>query len=134
MKIVEIESPYSGPTTGIIKRNIAYARCAAHMLVIDGFVPLASHLLYTQFLDDKDEEERELGITRGKQLIKPHIVAVFTDYGVSKGMAYGIKQAKERGITIGYTMLWPGIPRCMLPETAEGIYEEYGISPAEEWL
>jgi len=99
MKIVILESPYAGE----VERNINYAkRCVRHSLK-KGEAPMASHLLYTQMLDDKVPAERELGIAAGLAWRKvAEASVVYTDLGISEGMKYGIKAAEDAGIRIIY--------------------------------
>lgn len=104
MKLVVIESPYAGH----VARNKEYARqCMRHSLGL-GEAPIASHLLYTQpcILDDTVPEERQQGIDAGLAWgEKADLVAVYTDFGISKGMRYGIEAAKSANIPIVYRRL-----------------------------
>jgi len=97
MKRVILESPYAGD----IERNINYARqCVKHSLSL-GEAPIASHLLYTQqgILDDTIPEERLQGINSGLKWKEVADLQVFyIDYGISKGMQYGMDYAKEHNI------------------------------------
>ncbi len=61
MKRVILESPYAGD----VEKNLAYAREALKHSLSCGESPLASHLLYTQVLDDASPNERLLGIEAG---------------------------------------------------------------------
>lgn len=101
MNLVEIESPYAGD----IETHIVYARrCMADSLK-RGEAPLASHLLYTQpgILDDSVPDERKLGMKAGKEWSRmANLTAVYTDYGLSKGMERGITDAAERGRRIEF--------------------------------
>ena len=108
MRLVIIESPYAGDTA----RNTAYARAAVRDSLLRGEAPIASHLLYTQpgVLDDNDPAERQHGIDAG---LAWHMVAeatvVYADYGISRGMAYGIAKARRDDTPIEYRFLsgWP---------------------------
>lgn len=97
MKLVVIESPYSGD----IKRNILYLKlCLRHSLSL-GEAPFASHLFYTQFLNDDNPEERKLGMDAGfAWQARADLVAVYTDLGISKGMNEGIFSATRYGIPV----------------------------------
>lgn len=102
---VIIESPYAGD----IDRNERYARACMKDCLERGEAPFASHLLYTQdgVLDDSDPIEREWGIEAG--LIWGYcadLTAVYTDYGISKGMQYGIDNANKAGRLIEYRSLY----------------------------
>lgn len=104
MKRVEIESPFAGD----VETNIEYARrCMADSLR-RGEAPLASHLLYTQpgVLDDDIPAERELGMRAGKVWSEhAELVAVYVDRGITKGMRWGIDEARNRGIPVEFRSL-----------------------------
>ena len=86
-----IESPYAGDT----KRNIEYARLCIKDSLLRGESPIASHLLYTQVLDDTTPEERELGIEAGLAWMCVADLHVFyVDYGMSSGMEYARRMSK----------------------------------------
>ena len=96
MKLVILESPYAGD----IKTNIEYGRRAVRDSLSKCEAPIASHLLYTQdgILDDNIPEERQWGIDAGLawRTVAEGTV-VYTDYGISKGMQYGIDDATSNG-------------------------------------
>lgn len=97
MKKVILESPFSG----FVERNIKYARLCVRDSLMRGESPIASHLLYTQdgILNDNIEEERMHGINAGLEWKKVADLQVFyIDYGISKGMQYGMDYAKEHNI------------------------------------
>ena len=56
--LVYICSPFSGDTEENIKRAQDFCRFALKK----GNIPLAPHLMFPQFMDDKNEEERNLAI------------------------------------------------------------------------
>lgn len=63
-----------------------------------GEAPFASHLLYTQCLDDTNPEERRLGMEAGFVWRTPETkTVVYLDYGTSGGMARGIHNAHKKG-------------------------------------
>ena len=64
--IVYICSPYSGG----IDANVAAARRYCRFAVEQGYIPIAPHLLFPQFLDDNRSDERELGLFFGNALMK----------------------------------------------------------------
>jgi len=102
MELVILESPFAGD----VDRNTAYAR----KCMLDCFkrneAPFASHLLYTQVLDDNQEHARVLGINAGlKWGEKASKTVVYTDFGISKGMEYGIKNAETNGRLIEYRQI-----------------------------
>ena len=63
--LVYICSRYAGDLDANVRAAKRYCRFA----VESGYIPVASHLLYPQFLDDEDEGERELGLFFGKVLM-----------------------------------------------------------------
>ena len=60
-RLVVIESPYAGD----VVRNVAFCRNVCRYAVTQGCAPYASHLLFTQFLDDDLTDERAAGIFGG---------------------------------------------------------------------
>ena len=106
MKLVILESPYAGK----VGRNVAYARrCVRHSLEM-GEAPIASHLLYTQpgILDDNNELQRRWGIEAGLAWRKvAEKTVVYTDFGITRGMQYGIDTALAAGIEVEYRRLLP---------------------------
>lgn len=101
---VIIESPYAGD----IETNERYARACMKDCLQRGEAPFASHLLYTQegVLDDTIPEERSLGIDAGLVWgACADKTVVYTNLGTSKGMEYGIANAKRAGREIEYRRL-----------------------------
>lgn len=82
MRVV-IESPLSGD----FKRNKRYALwCGYHCYTL-GESAYASHLVFPQFLDDKNPEHREFGITAGYEWAQmAHMIFFYMDLGESSGM------------------------------------------------
>lgn len=101
MKLVIIESPFAGD----VERNIEYARACVRDSLSRGEAPIASHLLYTQpgILDDNIPFERKWGIDAGLAWRrKAELSAVYEDLGISEGMRYGIKAARNAGVPVEY--------------------------------
>lgn len=101
MKLLILESPFAGN----VEENIEYARRAVRDSLTRGEAPIASHLLYTQdgILDDNIPSERQWGIDAGLAWrVVSQGTVVYTDYGTSGGMAYGIAAAEESGKTVEY--------------------------------
>jgi len=105
MKRVILESPYAGD----IERNIKYARECLKDSLKRGEAPIASHLLYTQdgVLNDDIEDERMMGINAGLAWKEVADLQVFyIDFGMSTGMKYAEKYAKEYNINVEYRTLY----------------------------
>lgn len=101
-KLVAIESPLAGD----FARNIRYARLCCLDALNRGESPYASHLFFTQFLDDRDRGHRRAGIAAGDCWNNAaDYVAVYTDLGVSAGMRGGIMRAEAESQAIHYRKL-----------------------------
>ena len=91
-------SPYAGDVEGNVERAKIYCKNA----IFKGAMPVASHLLYPQFLNDNDPAERNLGMSFAVRLLSMcDQLWVFGDT-VSKGMKAEITFAEECGIPIRY--------------------------------
>ena len=96
MKRVIIESPYRGENYDRTELNVKYARACGSDCFNRNEAPFASHLLYTQMLDDTIPRERDLGIKAGLLYGRiTELTAVYYDMGISEGMVYGINAARE---------------------------------------
>ncbi len=92
MRRVILESPWRGDT----EANRAYAIKA--MIHSIGLLeaPFASHLLYTQFLNEENSKQSALGILLGFAWYKSaEACVVYTDLGISSGMMLGIEEAEK---------------------------------------
>lgn len=99
MRRVIIESPFAGD----VAVNMAYARRALLDSLSRGEAPLASHLLYTQVLDDLKPDDRQLGIDAGLAWLRlADASVVYTDFGISRGMQLGIDAARAAGIPVEF--------------------------------
>ena len=98
LPIAYIASPYSGNP----ERNTERARGYCRFAVSKGAIPFAPHLLYPQFMDDDDKEQRELGIRFALILLsKCDELWVFGDK-ISEGMSLEISKADKKGMPIRY--------------------------------
>jgi len=96
--LVYVCSPYRDDTQSNAERAKGYCR----FVINQNAVPFAPHLLYPQFLDDSDRDERDIGLRCGTAILKRcDQLWVFGDR-VSKGMAGEIAAAKKRGLPIRY--------------------------------
>ena len=96
--IIYVCSPFSCE----VEKNIAAARRYCRFAVDRGYIPIAPHLLFPQFLDDDDPHERELGLFFGNALMsKCSEVWVFGDT-ISNGMAAEIRRARWKNYRLRY--------------------------------
>ena len=96
--IVYICSPYAGD----IETNTAAARRYCRFAVEAGYIPIAPHLLFPQFLNDSDPKERELGLFFGNALLSKCVEMFVFGSRISEGMEAEIKRATWKGHRIRY--------------------------------
>ncbi len=96
--IVYICSPYAGD----IETNVVAASRYSRFAVEKGYIPIAPHLLFPQFLNDSDPNERELGLFFGNAIMsKCSEIWVFGSK-ISNGMAAEIKRARWKNYRLRY--------------------------------
>ncbi|MSS11828.1 DUF4406 domain-containing protein [Clostridium sp. WB02_MRS01] len=96
--LVYICSPYAGDTVRNVKNARKYSRFAFEQSTI----PIAAHLLFPQFMDDRNLAEREAAMHFNYVLLgKCEELWVFGDT-ISNGMAHEIGIAKKRRQKIRY--------------------------------
>lgn len=96
--IVYICSPYAGD----VETNVQKARRYCRFAVDKGYMPIAPHLLFSQFLNDDSPKERQLGIFFGNAVMsKCSEVWVFGEH-ISNGMEAEIKRAKWKNYRLRY--------------------------------
>ena len=96
--IVYICSPFSGNVDG----NIAAAQRYSRFAVDNGYIPVAPHLLFPQFLDDNDPKERQLGLFFGNALMSKCAEVWVFGGTISAGMEAEIKRAKWKNYRLRY--------------------------------
>lgn len=88
------------PLSGNMDANIEKARRYCRFAVESGCIPLAPHLLFPQFMNDSDPQERNLAMFMDVVLLtKCSELWVFGD-SVSKGMSIEIAKAKRNQMPI----------------------------------
>lgn len=95
---VYIVSKYRGDIDNNTKQAIRFCKFA----IEKGKMPIASHLLYPQILNDNDENEREMGTMFGLALIKCCDEVWCLGKDLSSGMQREIKEAKRIGKKIKF--------------------------------
>ena len=96
--IVYICSPFSGDVEG----NIASAQRFSRFAVDKGYIPIAPHLLFPQFLNDNDPKERQLGLFFGNALMSKCAEVWVFGSSISAGMEAEIKRAKWKDYRLRY--------------------------------
>jgi hypothetical protein len=99
-----LESPYKGN----VARNIRYAQFAAReMMFRYGEAAFASHLFYTQFMDDEIPTERQLGVRSSIVWARAvRSIAVYADFGITDGMRAAIESARDSQHVIQFRNLY----------------------------
>ena len=96
--IVYICSPLSGD----MDRNQEAARTYCRFAVDNGYIPLAPHIYFPQFMNEHSVKERNLALFMDMVLLsKCAELWVFGDI-ISKGMSMEIEKAKRKGQPIRY--------------------------------
>lgn len=99
MKIIYVCSPLRGD----MNRNISRARSYCSYVKDQNCVPVAPHLLFTQFMNDNDPSDRNLAFKMNEELLhKCDELWVFSGYGISDGMKIEIDIAERDNIPIKY--------------------------------
>lgn len=95
---VYVVSKYAGDT----KTNVANAIRYCRYVITQNGIPVASHLLYPQMLNDMDSTERELGMMFGLALLAECDEVWCFGCQQSQGMEEEIKEAKKLNKPIRY--------------------------------
>ena len=90
------------PSAGEIEKNVKAAQEYSRFAVEKGYIPIAPHLLFPQFLNDANPKERQLGLFFGNALMsKCSEVWVFGSR-ISAGMEAEINRAKWKNYRLRY--------------------------------
>jgi len=104
MDLVQVESPFAGNT----EENRQYALKAMRDCFDRDEAPFASHILYTEVLNDELFDERELGIRAGLCWGEAsERTVVYVDLGITRGMVQGIEAAHATGRPVVFRSLNP---------------------------
>ena len=94
---IYVASKYAGD----VEKNTAFAVNCCRRVIDEGCMPIASHLLYPQMLDDNNPDEREMGLMFGLALLAVcDEIWVFGE--VSAGVAREVSEAKRLKKRIRY--------------------------------
>lgn len=90
------------PCSGDVDANTAAARRYSRFAVEQGYIPIAPHLLFPQFLDDDNPKERQLGLFFGNAIMsKCSEFWVFGDT-ITSGMEEEIERAGWKNYRVRY--------------------------------
>ena len=116
-KLVYIASPYAGDVEG----NVAFAKAACRYAAAKGYTPVAVHLMYPQFLDDRVPKEREAGLKMGRRVLAACEEIWLCGERMSAGMKAEEAEAKRLGIPIRKV---PSSDICSFQKQTEGQRQE----------
>jgi hypothetical protein len=131
MKLVVIESPLAGD----FARNARYAKLCMLDAFRRGEAPFASHLLYTQMLNDEIPTDRKLGMAAGFAWgAVAELAVVYRDLGVSEGMRQGIENHVFQGTPVEYRVLPPDLMELLDRPRSLGdqVRPTSGFEPSKE--
>lgn len=104
-----IESPLRGATDELVQRNVLYADACMHDSLRRLEAPFLGHLLYPRVLDDRDEDQRHIGIQAHLAWLDgSQLVAVYMDHGITDGMRLAIDRAVALEIPYEFRELGKG--------------------------
>ena len=112
-KLVYIASPYAGDVEG----NVAFAKAACRYAAAKGYTPVAVHLMYPQFLDDRVPKEREAGLKMGRRVLAACEEIWLCGERMSAGMKAEKAEAQRLGIPIRKV---PSSDICSFQKQIEG--------------
>ena len=93
--LIFVCSPYRGGT----ETNTQNARRYCRLVMEQGGIPFAPHLLFTQFLDEENAAERRQGLRMGMEMLK--LCDELWAFGEpTEGMRMEIAQAERLGIPV----------------------------------
>lgn len=89
-KRIFVCSPYKGD----IEKNVEFAKDCCRFVTESGHYPFAPHLFCTQYLDDNNEAERDLGINCGMAFLEVCDELWYFGNNITSGMEKEIGWAK----------------------------------------
>ncbi len=113
MKLICISSPLRGDYNTNIKNAVEYCRLASEQNVL----PLAPHIIFSQWCNDTVPELREQGLKLGLALLEKADELWVMGEKISEGMRGEIVFAAEHGIPV-YFVEYPHIP-TLYPVSAD---------------
>ena len=94
--MVYICSPYRGS----VEKNTENARSYCRMAAERGYIPIAPHLLFPQFMGEETEPTRELALHMGMILLTKCQELWYFGNQISEGMKLELNRAMQRGTPV----------------------------------
>ena len=95
-KIIFVSSPYSGNVSQNRQDAIRYCK----QVVDKGCIPFAPHLLFPQFLNEEEPQDRELGIEFGLTILRRCDEFWMFGNSTSAGMQRELDEAEWIGLPV----------------------------------
>ncbi len=90
------------PLSGAVEDNQAKARGYCRFAVDRGYIPLAPHIYFTQFMNDASAKDRNLALFMDIVLLSKCAELWVFGETISQGMSIEIEKAKRKGQLIRY--------------------------------
>ena len=90
------------PLAGDIEANQAAARRYCRFAVDTGYIPIAPHLLFPQFMNDADPHERNLAMFMDTVLLTKCAELWVFGRKMSRGMSIELEKAREKQKTVRF--------------------------------
>lgn len=114
---------------GNLLKNIEEAHAACRFALSEGCFPYAPHLYFTQFLNDEDPEEREMGIILGLTwLARCDEIWIFGNK-ITEGMKREIDTAEKLEMPVRF-FVWKKQAEAAEPEKSDEMVEPAGAAGA----
>ena len=97
--------------------NVTFAKAACRYAAAQGYTPVAVHLMYPQFLDDRVPKEREAGLKMGRRVLAACEEIWLCGERMSAGMKAEEAEAQRLGIPIRKV---PSSDICSFQKQTEG--------------
>lgn len=102
---VYVCSPLRAPDSETLALHLTWARAMCLKAWTAGYLPLAPHLYFPQFLDDDDPRTRAAGISLGLDLLLTASQVFALEVPVSDGMSRELEAARRHGISVRFWSL-----------------------------
>lgn len=103
-KYAYICSPYKDTGNSSVKDHVKFAQKACRFVYNKGYIPIAPHLYFTQFMNDDDLIEREDGLILGMEILKKCdkvFVFPYEDKYLPNGISLGMQNEINLAISLG---------------------------------
>lgn len=120
---IYICSPLQGDYEKNTENEISYCRAAFRL----GYIPIAPHIYFPRFVDDRNCAERRIAMRAGKEMLL--VCSEVWAFGIddpSEGMLEELALARKHGIPVknGMEMIWKDVKEIKIkPETSNAEFE-----------